>query len=368
VRSSQGIYFSKLDHVRAVAAYLVFIWHFQHLSRQDLYAVTPPAPFPFAILHESHTGVALFMTLSGFLFAKIIGDNQVDVVQFWRNRGLRLAPLLLVSFGLAALCAAYLDSNPVSLRSLIEGFVLPTWPLGAWSIAIELHFYLLLPALILLVGRFSPTILLALVAMVVLLRAGLWLYNGHVYYWSYWTIVGRFDQFALGMFFALAAFTPRSRAWLAGCAVIGFAVFWQWVDASGGYYNLGGAAASSPLWIIVPTAEAVTYGALIAWYQASSFKLPALVDRALSSIGQWSYSIYLLHFYFWIVARHFTRGLVPEMSFAQGVLFSTLCFVVFLPVAAGSYSFFERPFLKFRTPYLRKAAVDVPPARTVTLT
>ena len=352
MRSSEGVYFSKLDHVRGLAAYLVFVWHFHHLTRPDLYEKTAPAPFPLALLHESHTGVALFMTLSGFLFAKIVGGRELHVAPFWFNRMLRLAPLLIVSFGLAALCAKWLGSAPVTWNLLVSGLVLPTWPQGAWSIAVELHFYLLLPFLLLLARRISPIALLGTVVCTIGLRTMLWLHFGEVHVWSYWTIVGRFDQFAFGMFFALMPFGARQRAWIAALCGIAFLVFWQWFDAAGGYYDLQGQKAHSPVWIIVPTCEGLAYGALIAWYSGSAIQLPKALDAALARIGTWSYSIYLLHFYFWIVLRRLTIGTLPDLSFVPSLLLATACFVAFLPVAAASFHFFETYFLGFRVPYL----------------
>ena len=69
MRSSAGLYFDKLDHVRAVAAFLVFSWHFVHLSGVP-YDYAPLFP-PASIFEEGYTGVSLFMTLSGYLFAKL---------------------------------------------------------------------------------------------------------------------------------------------------------------------------------------------------------------------------------------------------------------------------------------------------------
>ncbi len=59
--------------MRALAAFLVFSWHFTH-GRESWpipfgYA---PSIFLLAPLDEGHTGVALFMTLSGYLFAKLV--------------------------------------------------------------------------------------------------------------------------------------------------------------------------------------------------------------------------------------------------------------------------------------------------------
>ena len=62
MRSSSGEHFIALDHVRALAAFMVFAWHFTHA--ENGYPVPfeyVPALFPFSLLDEGHTGVALFM-------------------------------------------------------------------------------------------------------------------------------------------------------------------------------------------------------------------------------------------------------------------------------------------------------------------
>lgn len=97
MKSTSGAHFIALDHVRALAAFCVFVWHFTHASSG--YPVSfdyVPAIFPFAILDEGHTGVALFMTLSGYLFAKLLNGKTIDYKAFLWNRVLRLFPLLAV--------------------------------------------------------------------------------------------------------------------------------------------------------------------------------------------------------------------------------------------------------------------------------
>jgi peptidoglycan/LPS O-acetylase OafA/YrhL len=44
------------------------------------------------MLVEGHTGVALFMTLSGYLFAKPVGDHRIDYPSFLWSRAVRLGP------------------------------------------------------------------------------------------------------------------------------------------------------------------------------------------------------------------------------------------------------------------------------------
>jgi len=61
--SSSGKHYANLDHVWALAAFMVFSWHF---LLPEARAVAPIPPF--SLFAEGHTGVALFMTLSGYLF------------------------------------------------------------------------------------------------------------------------------------------------------------------------------------------------------------------------------------------------------------------------------------------------------------
>jgi peptidoglycan/LPS O-acetylase OafA/YrhL len=75
---------------------MVVAWHFTH-ARDGF-----PVPFdyvpivPLAVFDEGHTGVSLFMTLSGYLFARLLAGKSIHYGAFIWNRALRLLPLLLV--------------------------------------------------------------------------------------------------------------------------------------------------------------------------------------------------------------------------------------------------------------------------------
>jgi peptidoglycan/LPS O-acetylase OafA/YrhL len=159
MRSTDGIYYSRLDHVRAVAAYLAFVWHFLHMTPQFPVPYASQPVFPFALLDEGHTGVALFMTLSGYLFAKLTGDHRIDFSCFLWSRAVRLGPLLVVVIAAWILIEWFIGS-PIPMSDIVGGFLYPTWPFGTWSIAIELHFYLLFPLLLFLFRRHGPFVLL----------------------------------------------------------------------------------------------------------------------------------------------------------------------------------------------------------------
>ena len=146
LKSSTGKYYQALDHIRAVAVFVVFIWHFNHFDEGQLAA---PLVFPLSLFTEGHTGVAIFMVLSGYLFAKLLGNKKINYPVFLYNRGLRLLPLLLCVLLIIA-AQAYMDGrlNAAFFIHLLKGFVLPTLPNGGWSITVEFHFYLILPVLL----------------------------------------------------------------------------------------------------------------------------------------------------------------------------------------------------------------------------
>ena len=362
MRSTEGIYFSRLDHVRAVAAYLVFVWHFLHLTPQFPVPYASNPVFPFALLDEGHTGVALFMTLSGYLFAKLVGNHGIDFGNFLWSRAMRLGPLLIVCIA-AWVVIGWLSGSPIPLGDILGGVVFPTWPRGTWTISIELQFYLLFPLLLLLFRRAGPFALIGIVAGAMLMRFDWWRTYGEAQHIAYWTIVGRIDQFAFGMLFALVPIRRGILNVIAATAFVSFLILWTEFDRMGGYNHFGDAASPSPLWIVVPTVEAITWGSLIAWYDGATFRVPAWLDRSLAKVGEWSYSIYLLHFFPAVMLRNiFWDRAGSADNFFIALIVANLAFVAFLPVAGLSYNYFEKFFLAYRRRYLREPAVEAEPA------
>jgi peptidoglycan/LPS O-acetylase OafA/YrhL len=188
--------------VRALAAYLVFVWHFLHMTPRFPVPYATAPVFPFALLDEGHTGVALFMTLSGYLFARLVGDHRIDYTRFLWSRAVRLWALLVVVIA-AWMVIEWLAGTPILASNIYGGLLLPTWPFGSWSITVELHFYLLFPLLLLMFRRYGPYMLLYVVAGAMLARYDWWRTYGEAQHVAFWTIIGRIDQFVFGMLFAL---------------------------------------------------------------------------------------------------------------------------------------------------------------------
>jgi peptidoglycan/LPS O-acetylase OafA/YrhL len=344
MRSSTGQHYVGLDHVRALAAFMVVTWHFSHKF------TGVPVPFNQApllgFLDEGHAGVALFMTLSGYLFAKLIDGRPIRFGAFLWNRALRLLPLLVIVMFLVGL--RDYRSNPGEFADILaRGLVFPSLPNGGWSLTAEMHFYLLLPMLLWAAARWDKAPL-ALVAGALSVRVGLFALGHNVQDAAYWTIVGRLDQFALGIFFFYHRAPISGR--IAGLALVAAFAFYAWFDAAGGFYNM---AVDWP-WLLIPTFEGAAFGTMIAWYDGHPFRPNSLVMRFVQKAGEYSYSIYLLHFFaVFGIATLVDLYVVPLTSLYVALPFAALFFVAMVGIGHLSYVFIEAPPLKYRRKYLR---------------
>ncbi len=350
MKSSTGKYFIGLDHVRALAAFIVFTWHFIHVNNGHF---APPPTFPLSLLTEGHTGVALFMVLSGYLFAKLLDGKNIIYTQFIWNRFLRLVPLLFLVIIIAGVKKYFAGENmSFYTTSILAGAIIPSLPNGGWSITAEFHFYFILPFLLSVTTKWRYSLLLML-GFTLFLRFFLWKELGQIQILSYWTIIGRIDQFLLG----IIAFQFRKKIANKHAFIIltffMFSCFYWWFDSTGGFYKNPAFPSPSPIWISMPTIEGVAYALFVAWYDNSFSHSKGKISRFVALIGTYSYSIYLLHFFLvFQVANAINSHIVALSNIHMAILFSVLCFFLMIPIGYISYNFVEKPFLRFRTKYI----------------
>lgn len=339
---------------------MVFCWHFLHASNG--YPVpfnSSPSFVPFSILDEGHTGVALFMTLSGYLFSKLLNGKSLNFPCFLYNRALRLFPLLAIVIIIAAIQNFLSGESLISyIANIVKGVILPTLPNGGWSITAESHFYLVLPVLLLISNGRISSILIAL-AIPLIVRLAYFHHHGEVQTVAYWTIIGRIDQFMLGIIIFRFRGLFTSRHFFVPAALLLFTTFYWWFAKNGGFYNYPSYPSSNILWVFIPFIEGLFYSILIAWYD-TSFKFSKKgISGGISRIGEYSYSIYLLHFFFvFHAAKFINENIITLNNFYIAVLFSTLCFICMIPISYLSYRFVETPFLRFRKNYILSATAE----------
>jgi peptidoglycan/LPS O-acetylase OafA/YrhL len=355
MRSSSGKYFLGLEHIRGFAAFIVFTWHFIHIhDGHKLGAVI----FPFNILTEGHTGVALFMVLSGYLFAKILDNKEIIYSKFIWNRLIRLLPLLFIVISIAGIIQIAEGKDFVYyLKLILAGIVIPSLPNGGWSITVEFHFYLLLPFLLFLHRKWKHSLVL-LLAMAIILRLILYIILGQIQDFSYWTIIGRIDQFLLGILaFKYSAYIKNQHIG-AFFVLLLFFVIYYYFEIQGGFYGFPEYPSHSPIWIILPTIEGIAYGFIISWYDTSFKYSKSWVSGVIASAGRYSYSIYLFHFFFvFEMAKLIDNYLVDLSNIYIAIFFSLVCFLLMIPLGYLSFRFIESPFLKFRTNYFKSQQV-----------
>ena len=354
MKSSSGAHFIALDHVRALAAFMVFTWHFTHAGTG--YPVPfgyVPALFPFSLLDEGHTGVALFMTLSGYLFAKLLDGKTINYTAFLWNRVLRLLPLLAVVILIAGIQKFIAGDDIYAYAlSIAKGALYPTLPNGGWSITVEFHYYLILP-LFLWMFRKSKLLPISIIIAAIALRLFIYQEKSEVQSLAYWTIIGRIDQFALGMLmFQFRAYLAHRHV-LAVAVISGFAMFYWLFDRGGGFYQSPSYPSPGPIWIFLPTIEGIAYAVGIAWYESSFSHSTTGVSRFIGRMGEYSYSIYLLHFFVVFRAARFVDVRIMDISnFYLACLWSVVFFLLMMPAGYLSFRFIEGPFLKLRKRYI----------------
>ena len=367
MKSSNFGYIPALDHLRGIAAVLIVYFHGSHLIAHKLqYQVPynlsywPTAGNPLSsLVLEGHTAVSLFFVLSAFVFTVGSMNRNVNFVGFYRNRLLRTYPLFLFFLSLGIAFNMVNFSLPALVRSVFFGANSSGAVDGGpftfvfWSVAVEWHFYLLFPFLIHLVKKFSWPILCVLILLFVLIRFYLMLQGADMLLVSYWSMLGRMDQFLIGMLaglFYLNRFEESRRfdfIALFGMILVLTALF--------AYNQYGGSASNNQKWVIWPTIEASCWSIFVMGYLSVSRHFPVWMGRGLVALGTVSYSIYLVHYVVldFLLQRDWDVILrVPDPLVSAVLNITLLLLPLVLLISTFTYWLVERPFLVRRKTYM----------------
>jgi peptidoglycan/LPS O-acetylase OafA/YrhL len=363
-------YVPELDGVRGLAIAGVMALHF-------FGEITGRSTLERAVVKASGYGlwgVDLFFVLSGFLITGILIDAKGQpgyYRNFYARRLLRIFPLyylvlFLLFVVLPAGFAARFDPAFEQTRAA-QGWVWPyltNYYLGSetsfsipyvshfWSLAVEEHFYLLWPIVILLLRReaaFTACLVISLAALG--LRVAFSTLAPNLLYASVLTPC-RLDSLCIGAAFALAArgAAPPSPArvvrWLgvAAAAVVGVSL-WHVVSQS----------ADSLLLPLRTTLLAVVFGCFIyaaAIGEGLGFVRPVLRTASLRNLGKYSYGLYVFHgLVSYAIHQHspearLTAALGSHIA-AAGLQIAAGVGVSYL-LAVLSYELWEKRFLKLK--------------------
>ena len=343
---SPSRYVPALDGVRAIAVLLVVISHYWHIFARG------PYDFFGKFAQWGLTGVDLFFVLSGFLITGILLDARGSrgcLRNFYARRMLRIFPLyyctllliylVLPTFHLTAWTPwqksvwfwVYLQNVPLTFApSMVSG------PKHFWSLAVEEHFYLVWPCVVLLLHR---KWLLRACAFEIILSLAARIALRH--YDTYYFTACRIDGLALGSAIAILSRSDkgglsRYKSWAkALLVVLGPMLAFVQLSVSGRSLTL--------ITIVKSPLVALIYGcALILVIENGC---GPIVERVLCcgpirSIGQYSYGMYVLHpFILWRLLR---------WGLPYGVFGLSVCTVLTYVAAFASWILLEKRFLKLK--------------------
>jgi peptidoglycan/LPS O-acetylase OafA/YrhL len=352
-----------LDTLRALAIVLVFMNHYVlFVSRQ--------APFGFWG-EVGWTGVDLFFGLSGYLignqiFSAMRSEAGFSLRTFYIRRFLRTLPAFYVVLALYAFWPwfrAGLSMPPLwQFLTFTQNFDLTpgTAFSHAWSLCVEEQFYVLLPAIALLIGAMRRSLTWAWVAVAASFVGGMairsYLWQAHVgdneggfayYNVIYYSSLCRFDELVAGVALALLK-NHHAGAWrrltsrgnwalAAGMAVGGGALYLFAED----HYGYGMTVFGYPMLALGVTLlliAALSPGSLL-----EKTPIPGFGKLAL-----WSYAIYLTHKQIFLLLKPelIQHGISPAGW--TGIAIMT---VVSVPLGWLLYAAVETPFMLLRDRY-----------------
>jgi peptidoglycan/LPS O-acetylase OafA/YrhL len=320
--------------------------------------------------------VPIFFVLSGFLlthrYAATVVPRWAWAKAYLQNRFARIYPLyaiitvitLVVQFsGLSGYSAPDLRAMPLTgqllgvflnltlLKGLFARFILATGVGAAWSLSVELLFYLSVPLVLLWarqrVGRLVayPVGALALGGLLVAVCTQLpfdayGLLNS-LRFMLNCTFFGRCSEFACGMALAFQLRqAPREAArsgwrtlggglWIIGCTVALTHLEWDYLRDANGIQTYAGIAVNN---LLLPPGIALFLAGLL----REQTKLKRLLEtRVAQALGKSSYAFYLLH-----------NGLL-RLLFGQFMLNSVILFLAVLVLSLAAFYLVEEPLHRY---------------------
>ncbi|MGN6808683.1 MAG: acyltransferase family protein [Trinickia sp.] len=342
----------ELDFLRGIAIIAVMGYHFHTVATG--FRVIPIIQYPFT--HFGREGVNLFFTLSGFLVGGLLlrqyaSTGVIDARRFIVRRIFKIWPAyyVLIAFHMVAgrhPLSTFAVQNLTHLQNYLGTSISQTW-----SLAVEEHFYLLLPALLLLFARWklranAILAMLGLICLAVLIGRSIVVANGGLDA-AFFQTQYRIDSLLAGVMLAAVYWMKpdlyRRLAQKKGMllAIVGFLVAWlafatrhDSLDESIGY-----------------TIQSAGYVALIVLMLEHTGAMARIwLFRAIAWVGVYSYGIYLWHSIAFapadiLIAKTSALGLPALVIWALA-----LAFQIAIAISAGYITtrLVEFPFLLLR--------------------
>ena len=343
-RAAYG-YIPGLDGLRAIAVLIVLVAHFGlgHLV---------PGGF----------GVTVFFFISGFLITRLLiaegeAKGRIGLKDFYIRRFIRLIPALIgmtvvttalhVALSIGAptpteFAAANLYfTNYFQIAQLSAGHAPHMSWTPLWSLAVEEHFYLLFPALLVLLRRRWSSVftaLLLVVALVPLWRLGISVARPDIAeLYTYMATDARIDSIAWGCLFSIGLHRLQSPEPLRG--LIGWVPAMIALAALLATFVVRDAMFRQVLRFSVQGAAIGVLMLNLYFGRAFQWAFGVLELAPLRWIGRVSYGLYLWHFPVLDLVRRMELGGAATVGLALALSFA---------VTALSFYFWEQKFVRLR--------------------
>jgi peptidoglycan/LPS O-acetylase OafA/YrhL len=364
---------SGLDHLRALAIILVFVYH---------YRIFGHPPNLDEIGSFGWTGVDLFFILSGYLiggqlFRRIAHHQPLSYGEFYFKRFFRIIPAYLAVVALYFTIPGFSERSELPplwrFLTFTQNFGLDIFKKGAfshaWSLCIEEQFYLLLP-LFLLFGTGPKKKLIWLLPAFFLLGFILRIYS---WYHFLQPLLDTPGQNGFGLAYYKYIYYPtytRLDGLLAGLSLAALNHFrpgtWQKITSYGNALLIAGLLLSTGAWWICHDENQYSFNGAVFGFPAISLAYGVLVLAALSptsvlyrhasGLTRWiatlSYSIYLTH----KQLIHLTHQVLAPRGIGNDT-YTSFWICMGISVIGGwvLHQTVEKPFLKLRERLLSRS-------------
>jgi peptidoglycan/LPS O-acetylase OafA/YrhL len=348
-----------LDILRCLAFFLVLTHHAFPVSPTGLFSLRS------AIQEFGAAGVCIFFTLSAFLITELLlreveEIGTIHIRAFYLRRVLRIWPLYLSVLILGVAFPHFYHHFPKG-----EPFIVPyllmsgNWAIAfhgqtrntllspLWSISVEEQFYVIWPSILLLWGK-RGVIAAALIILPLAWATDYVLpaLNSSTQSSLWYNSFSQFQFFALGGLVAI--FMHRHPLKLGRplrllAIALAFACFFL---AAFLCHFQNSLIFSGPGHILAGYLS-VDLGCLLFLLAFLDVQIPS-AGRPLIYLGKISYGLYVFHMFILGAVVHFTEKSVSVSSSLQVGLYWTVTALIVTPLAALSYEYFERPFLRFK--------------------
>ncbi|WP_439242061.1 acyltransferase family protein [Lonepinella sp. BR2474] len=311
-------------------------------------------------LHNGYTGVSLFIFLTGFLFCIIsdYGNKKINYKGFVYNRILRIFPMMILMVFIV-ITLSRKDSTPMDIFRILTlqlntgqsytGWGHDFYPTGPiWTIAVEFQFYLLFPFFALFLSKYGLRYLIAVVILIMGIRYNVALIRPTSYYNFYHTILGRLDQFVLGMIFAVL-YKRKYFEFLSSKLVSLFVVLSALCLLLFMFTHFTNK--NIPIFISLSfTIEGILWGMVVVSYL--KVRLPEInwINVGLAKLGEISFSLYLLHLPISDMLNKLF-GLKGATTLGESLMMSSLKLIPIILISFLTFYVIEKPFMSLRVRY-----------------